>query len=67
VRLTVDGTLYTCLGQEDKVELRSRLRAGAGVEELKTEIRTAIGHKPERHEFATAPHKIVRFMAYTGG
>lgn len=67
VRLTVDGTLYTCLGQEDKVELRPLLRAGASQEDLKAEIRSAIAHKPERHEFTTAPQKIIRFMARTGG
>jgi cyclic pyranopterin phosphate synthase len=67
VRLTVDGTLYTCLGQEEKVELRPLLRAGASQEDLKAEIRSAIAHKPERHEFTTAPQKIIRFMAYTGG
>jgi len=67
VRLTVDGTLYTCLGQEDKTELRPLLRAGASHEDLKSEIHSAIAHKPERHEFTTAPQKIVRFMAHTGG
>ena len=67
VRLTVDGTIYTCLGQEDKTELRPLLRAGATIEELKTAIRDAIGRKPERHEFTTSPEKVIRFMSYTGG
>lgn len=67
VRLTVDGTLYTCLGQEDKTELRPLLRAGAGQEDLKEAIRAAIGRKPERHEFTTRPEKVIRFMSYTGG
>jgi cyclic pyranopterin phosphate synthase len=67
VRLTVDGTIYTCLGQEDKTELRPLLRAGADVEELKDAIRGAIGKKPERHEFTTQPEKVIRFMSYTGG
>ena len=67
VRLTVDGTIYTCLGQEDKTELRPLLRAGASIEELKEAIRGAIGRKPERHEFTTQPHKVIRFMSYTGG
>lgn len=67
VRLTVDGTIYTCLGQEDKTELRPLLRAGASVEELKDAIRDAIGRKPERHEFTTQPEKVIRFMSYTGG
>ena len=67
VRLTVDGTIYTCLGQDDKTELRPLLRAGASIEELKEAIRGAIGRKPERHEFTTRPEKIIRFMSYTGG
>lgn len=67
VRLTVDGMLYTCLGQEDKTDLRPLLRAGATPDELKGMIREAIGRKPERHEFATQPEKVIRFMSYTGG
>jgi cyclic pyranopterin phosphate synthase len=67
VRLTVDGVLYTCLGQEDKTDLRPLLRAGATLEELKETIRKAIGQKPERHEFTTRPEKVIRFMSYTGG
>src|SRR4030067_1069682 len=66
VRLTVDGVLYTCLGQEEKTELRPLLRAGATLEELKETIRKAIGQKPERHDFTTRPEKIIRFMSYTG-
>jgi cyclic pyranopterin phosphate synthase len=67
VRLGADGTLYLCLGQDDKVELRPLLRAGIGEEELKQVIREAVARKPERHEFRENPHKIVRFMAKTGG
>ncbi len=67
VRLTVDGMLYTCLGQEDKTDLRSLLRAGATLDALKEKIREAIGRKPERHDFATQPEKVIRFMSYTGG
>ncbi len=67
VRLTVDGALYTCLGQDDKTELRPLLRAGATIEELKEAIRGAVGKKPERHEFTTRPEKVIRFMSYTGG
>jgi len=67
VRLTVDGTLYTCLGQNDQFELRPLLRAGASQEELQAAIREAITRKPERHEFATRPEKVIRFMSYTGG
>jgi len=67
VRLTVDGTIYTCLGQDDKLELRPLLRAGADQEQLRAAIRAAIAGKPERHEFTTQPEKVIRFMSYTGG
>jgi cyclic pyranopterin phosphate synthase len=67
VRLTVDGVLYTCLGQEDKTDLRPLLRSGATLQELMETIRGAIATKPERHEFATRPEKVIRFMSYTGG
>jgi len=67
VRLSVDGTLYMCLGQEDKFELRPLLRAGISDSELESALRTAIELKPERHEFNEQPNKIIRFMAQTGG
>lgn len=67
VRLGVDGTLYLCLGQEDKADLGALMRAGADNAALLAAIRAAIAHKPERHEFTTRPEKIVRFMAQTGG
>lgn len=67
VRLAVDGTLYLCLGQEDKFEFRPLLRGGASDAELEAAIRTAIELKPEKHEFREQPAKIIRFMAQTGG
>lgn len=67
VRLSVDGTLYMCLGQDEKLALRPHLRAGIDDAGLDALIRQAIELKPERHEFATQPHKIIRFMSQTGG
>jgi len=67
VRLGVDGTLYTCLGQEENYPFRPLLRGGASDEEIEQGIRTAIGLKPEKHEFRENPCKIVRFMSSTGG
>lgn len=67
VRLSVDGTIYTCLGNEHKLELRPRLRAGCSDAELEDAIREAIAMKPERHEFSEKPEKVVRFMSMTGG
>lgn len=67
VRLSVDGTLYMCLGQEDKMELRPLLRAGISDAELKQKIIQAIALKPEKHEFNDKPGQVVRFMSMTGG
>ncbi len=67
VRLSVDGTLYLCLGQDDKVELRPLLRQGISDENLKTVLIKAIGIKPEKHEFKDKPNQVVRLMSMTGG
>lgn len=67
VRLSVDGTLYLCLGQEQSVPLRDTLRSGVSDDELEQVLRRAIVLKPERHEFTDKPQQIVRFMSMTGG
>lgn len=67
VRLAADGTLYMCLGQDHKYELRPLLREGVSDEELKDHIRKAIALKPERHEFREKPEQVIRFMSMTGG
>ena len=67
VRLTVDGTLHMCLGQEHAYPLRELLRAGVTDEELCGHITAALALKPERHEFREKPEKVIRFMSMTGG
>lgn len=67
VRLSVDGTLYMCLGQDSKFELRPLLRAGISDADLKQAIYQAIALKPERHEFNEKPAQVIRFMSMTGG
>lgn len=67
VRLTVDGVLHLCLGQEERMDFRALMRAGASDQEIVEAIRLAIDLKPERHEFIEAPQKLVRFMNMTGG
>ena len=67
VRISVDGTLYLCLGQEDKVEFRPMLRDGASHEELRDAIIRALALKPERHEFRERPEQVIRIMSQTGG
>ncbi len=67
VRLSVDGTIYTCLGDEHKLALRPRLRAGCSENDIEEAILEAIALKPARHEFRERPGKVVRFMSMTGG
>jgi len=67
VRLTVEGTLYLCLGQEHSYPLRELLRSGITDTELEHHIIKAIALKPENHEFSENPGKLVRFMSQTGG
>ncbi len=67
VRLSVDGTLYLCLGQDHSFDFRALLRGGATDADLKDAVIEAISLKPERHEFNEKPQQVVRFMAKTGG
>ncbi|MCP4407697.1 MAG: GTP 3',8-cyclase MoaA [Gammaproteobacteria bacterium] len=67
VRLSVDGTLYLCLGQDHHFELRPLLRRGISDEGLQQAIIEAISLKPEQHEFQDKPEQVVRFMSMTGG
>lgn len=67
VRVSATGTLHLCLGQENRIELLPLLRSGCGDGEVADAIRTAILHKPEKHDFLSQPGKIIRVMASTGG
>lgn len=67
VRLSVDGTLRACLGDEGGVALRPLLRGGAGDSEVAAAIRRAVEAKPARHQFREKPGKVMRVMAMTGG
>ncbi|WP_231752958.1 GTP 3',8-cyclase MoaA [Burkholderia sp. TSV86] len=69
VRVTANGRLLLCLGNEHSVDLRGVLREHPGdVERLHDAIVAAMRIKPERHHFdLNAPPQIVRFMNATGG
>ena len=68
VRLTVEGQLLLCLGNEHSLDLRAIVRSDSFTEEkLKDAIVSAIGRKPERHYFDPEDTQIVRFMSATGG
>lgn len=67
VRLSVDGILYLCLGQEDTVDFRSLLRGGGSDADIATALADGLDRKPLRHEFRERPEQIIRIMASTGG
>ncbi|TDO16739.1 MULTISPECIES: GTP 3',8-cyclase MoaA [Halomonas] len=69
VRVTVEGRLLLCLGNEHSVDLRAVLRRHPGdIEALKQAIVRAMPLKPERHHFTTdGDVQVVRFMNMTGG
>jgi cyclic pyranopterin phosphate synthase len=69
VRVTVEGRLLLCLGNEHSVDLRKVLRENTGdMAALKAAIIAAMDIKPERHHFdLEAEPQIIRFMNMTGG
>ncbi|MGR2737247.1 GTP 3',8-cyclase MoaA [Billgrantia sp. Q4P2] len=69
VRVTAEGRLLLCLGNEHSVDLRAVLRQYPGdLDALKRAIVAALPLKPERHHFTTdGDVQIVRFMNMTGG
>lgn len=69
VRLTVEGRLLLCLGNEHSVDLKAVLRANPGnMEVLKQTIINAMLIKPEKHEFNIHEQPVIlRYMNMTGG
>jgi cyclic pyranopterin phosphate synthase len=69
MRLTAQGRIYMCLGQDDHVDLRSALREG-GASALDPLLDRALGAKPRAHDFAIVPGQgpaLTRHMSATGG
>ena len=68
VRLTVTGTLFMCLGQDDAADLRTPLRNGGNLDDA---IVSAISRKPKGHDFVIerrrASPAVRRHMSVTGG
>ncbi len=69
VRLTAEGRLLLCLGQEHSMDLRAVLREHPGdMTALKTAIRASMDLKPLGHEFNLAAKPLIfRHMNATGG
>ena len=69
VRVTVEGRLLLCLGNEHSVDLRRVLRANPTSDQrLQDAIAQAMALKPEKHHFSTNGEvQVLRFMNMTGG
>jgi cyclic pyranopterin phosphate synthase len=69
VRLTVEGRLLLCLGNEHSVDLKAVIRANPNdTSVLKQTIINAMQIKPEKHEFNIHEQPIIlRYMNMTGG
>lgn len=69
VRLTAEGRLLLCLGNEHSVDLKKIVRSNPGDRELlKQTIVEAMKIKPEKHEFNLQEKPVIfRHMSVTGG
>lgn len=69
VRLTTEGRLLLCLGQEHSVDLRRVVRANPGdPDTLKQAVIDAMAIKPRGHDFDLASQPVIlRNMNVTGG
>ena len=69
VRLTAEGRLLLCLGQEHSMDLREVVRTHPGDRQvLQTAIRESMSLKPKGHEFNLTEKPIIfRHMNSTGG
>jgi cyclic pyranopterin phosphate synthase len=69
VRVTAQGRLLLCLGQEHSADLRAVLRERPGdAAALQAAVKQAMALKPRGHDFQVGGEaRIVRFMHHTGG
>ncbi|MFA9201379.1 MAG: GTP 3',8-cyclase MoaA [Cypionkella sp.] len=69
IRVAATGTVFGCLGHDQKVELRGALRDG-GAARVQALLDTLLSGKPRRHDFRIAPATppaVSRHMSMTGG
>jgi cyclic pyranopterin phosphate synthase len=68
MRITATGTVYGCLGHDQRVELRDLLRGG-DANAIDAALDELVAGKPQRHNFdiAAAAPAVARHMSVTGG
>ena len=67
LRLTADGQLRPCLLSDQEIDLRTPLRRGAGVEEIKALLLKGIDNKPMQHHLDECQLPEKRAMSEIGG
>jgi cyclic pyranopterin phosphate synthase len=67
LRLTADGHLRPCLLSDDEIDLRTPLRQGAGVEQIKELLLVGIESKPPQHRLDESLAPENRVMSEIGG
>ena len=67
LRLTADGQLRPCLLSDYEIDLRTPLRQGAGVAQIKTLLLQGIGSKPMQHRLDECSRPENRIMSEIGG
>lgn len=69
IRLTAEGQLLLCLGQENSIDLKALLRANPNNKVIiKEAIINAVKNKPKEHFFELKEKPVIlRFMSHTGG
>lgn len=68
VRLTTEGRLLLCLGNEHSLDLRQIIRQQPdNIDVLKQAILASMANKPEKHYFDPKDITIKRYMNATGG
>jgi cyclic pyranopterin phosphate synthase len=68
IRVAATGTVYGCLGHDQKVELRDALRSGGRLE-IDALLDKLLAGKPKAHDFRIAAERpsVARHMSVTGG
>jgi len=68
IRVAATGTVFGCLGHDQKVELRDLIRSG-GVDAVNEALNRLLAGKPKGHQFRidAAQPAVARHMSVTGG
>lgn len=67
MRLTADGQLRPCLLSDEEIDLRTPLRRGARVAEIKELLLRGVESKPREHRLAESVRPRQRTMSQLGG